>query len=400
MDSSPGFLVHPPLSSLPCSDAHGCTPNPEPWTLWTPWTLHVPKRKIRRKMPSSDLDHNYRSVRPPHRSSSNLDRGPSSHLVDTVQQFQFDPTPPSPGNPTSTLPAYAYSQRVQTPPKRPSISTDLDSYAREARLTGFISDPPTEDNSPDPHDFYRPFRDPFTDRLPGQTDIVVLGKEGGMTTSTCPRKPNLASARTNGATPKYAPLHSRTGGRPSQCSGSPVSGNTSPLTAAKSSPNLSGTARNRQTSLKDLVDKFNQTPNEKPLLPAKPGARSTSSSTKAAGRGQSHVKPRPPVPPISSTVGGSTSGSKQLRDKTGNPPRAAPRRGFSNDDLDRPNHPSLRPEMAYNPNTTRWVTRVICQNHHHFDRAETSGSDYACFLLSLSVSMGRVYHIQDQAHSC
>ncbi|KAG8525372.1 uncharacterized protein KY384_009016 [Bacidia gigantensis] len=57
----------------------------------------------------------------------------------------------------------------------------------------------------------------------------------------------------------------------------------SPLSAAKSSPTLSSTARNRQTSLQELVNKFNQTPDEVPPLPKKPASRSPSASS---SRGQ------------------------------------------------------------------------------------------------------------------
>lgn len=227
-----------------------------------------------------------------------------------------------------TLPAYTYSQPLQTtPPKCPSISTNFENYALEAGLNGFTSDPPPEENSPDPHDFYKPFRDPFTETRPGQRDIVVLGKGEGMTTSTYQRKPNSAATRANGTTPKQVPLHPRTGARHPPRNGSPTSGNSSPLSAAKSSPNLSGTARNRQTSLKDLVDKFNQTPNEKPLLPAKPGARSTSASFHSASKVQNNVRTRTPLHPTTPGGGGSTNNSKLVQDKPRDPTKSTHRRG-------------------------------------------------------------------------
>ena len=287
-------------------------------------------------MPSSDFDHNYYTLQHPRRPSqeSNHDQFPS--VLDNADRKLCNPTPPSPDDQVSVIPTYSYSHPLQTPPKRPSISTDFDSYASEARLNGFTSDPPTDDNSPDPHDFYKPFRDPFTEALPGQRDIVVLGKEEGMTTSSYQRKPNPVPGRINGSSSKHAPIHPRISTRPSQYSASPTSGNSSPLNAAKSSPNLSGTARNRQTSLKDLVDKFNQTPNEKPLLPAKPGARSAASLLKPVSRPQALGRTRTPSQPALSGAGDSTNNSKSIREKPKNPSRSAQRRNYSNDGIRSP----------------------------------------------------------------
>ncbi|KAI4193120.1 MAG: hypothetical protein LQ348_002958 [Seirophora lacunosa] len=55
-----------------------------------------------------------------------------------------------------------------------------------------------------------------------------------------------------------------------------ASSHPSQLNSAKSNPTLSTTPRARQTSLKDLVNRFNQTPDEVPPLPRKTSSRSPS----------------------------------------------------------------------------------------------------------------------------
>ncbi|KAL8713541.1 MAG: hypothetical protein Q9220_002403 [cf. Caloplaca sp. 1 TL-2023] len=91
----------------------------------------------------------------------------------------------------------------------------------------------------------------------------------------------------------------------------------SPLASTKSNPTLSNTTRNRQTSLKDLVNRFNQNPDEVPPLPRKTNSRSTSthsnsgnanpathiSYARARTSSQSKVNPQEKVPGVYS-VGG------------------------------------------------------------------------------------------------
>jgi len=294
------------------------------------------------KMPSSDSDHNYYTLGHSRRPSQQSDHDQFPHSVDNADDLQCNPTPPSPDDQIRTLPAYTYSQPLQTPPKRPSVSTNFGNYAADASVNGFTCDPPTDDNSPDPHDFYRPYRDPFTETLSNHRDIVVAGREDGMTTSAYQRRPNPISARANGTASKHAPLPPRSNARPSHCSASPPSSNTSPLSAAKSSPNLFNTARARQTSLKDLVNKFNQTPNEKPLLPSKPGARSTSASVNPAARSQNYARARAPSQPKVSGAGDSTQHSKLGRDQPRNPSRSTQRRNYANDGA----HPTTNPAQG------------------------------------------------------
>lgn len=170
--------------------------------------------------------------------------GPTESLISPLQPFTYDPS-----------------------------AVNLDRYASNASINGFSGSPSTEDGSLDPHDFYRRYQDPFPgpNEAPGAASIVVQKRE--MTTSREQRKPNAPSQiRTNGT--KFPSLSSRMPN--SQAS---PSTDISALSATRSTPNFSNTARNRQTSLRDLVNKFNQTPNEAPPVPSKTQSRSTSTNS-------------------------------------------------------------------------------------------------------------------------
>ncbi len=180
----------------------------------------------------------------------------------------------------SPLPAYAYNPAAV---KRPQVSTTFEQYASDASVNGFTGEPPREDDSPDPHEFYRRYQNSFarasTEGL-GQGDIVVAKREDGMTRSRHQQMPTAVSARANGF--DSPSLSSRVhGGHTSRYQTSPLS-DKSPLGLAKSNPALSNTAKNRQTSLKDLVDRFNSNTDEVPPLPRKTTSRSTSSTSNPA----------------------------------------------------------------------------------------------------------------------
>ncbi len=189
---------------------------------------------------------------------------PTESLISPLQPFAYDPS-----------------------------AVNLDRYASNASINGFSGSPSTEDGSPDPHDFYRQYQDPFPgpSEAPGSVSIVVQKRE--MTTSREQRKPNAPSQiRTNGT--KFPSLSSRMPN--SQAS---PSADKSALSATRSTPNISNTARNRQTSLRDLVNKFNQTPNELPPVPSKTQSRSTSTNSNppannhARARTSSQSTPQP-----------------------------------------------------------------------------------------------------------
>ena len=79
-----------------------------------------------------------------------------------------------------------------------------------------------------------------------------------------------------------SPLASRYSSRYDARSTSSSSTEKSALAGARSNPHLAALPRNRQTSLQELVNKFNQTPDEVPPIPSKPGSRSTSTTTSPA----------------------------------------------------------------------------------------------------------------------
>lgn len=167
----------------------------------------------------------------------------------------------------------------------------------DASLNGFTSEPPNID-SPDPHEFYRQYRDSFIRREPndiyGQADIAASGREDGMTTSRTSQRSTPTVVRMNG----YAPstLASRVGSRPAPRSSISPLPDKGPLLGAKSHPQLTAnTPRNRQTSLQDLVNKFNQTPDEVPPLPSTANSRSNS-VTKGPTVGHGYRQPKSRIP--------------------------------------------------------------------------------------------------------
>ena len=244
-------------------------------------------------MAASNSDHNYYTLEqrrqtsqssPYHQSDlSDLNSHPA-HRAATADTFSHLPT---------------YNHRPPTHPSQrgPSATASFEQYVSDARLNGFTVDPPNLDNSPDPHDFYRQYRDPFRrESVEGyhQTDIVVARRdvEEGMTTSRSSPRSTLTT-RANGTGPPL--LASRVTNRSNQRNPSSTLAEKSPPSGAKSNPQLTNTVRNRQASLQDLVNKFNQTPDELPPLPAQPGSRSTSATrSPAVAHGPNHFRSRTP----------------------------------------------------------------------------------------------------------
>lgn len=187
---------------------------------------------------------------------------PTESLISPLQPFTYDPS-----------------------------AANLERYASNASING---GPSCEDGSPNPHDFYRRYQDPFSGVAEGQQQADLLAQKGDvrMTTSREIRRPNPSQIRTNGT--KFPSLSSRMpNGRASPTADKSV------LSAARSTPNFSNTPRNRQTSLKDLVNRFNQTPDEVPPVPSKTQSRSTSTNSNppannhARARTASQSKPQP-----------------------------------------------------------------------------------------------------------
>ena len=161
-------------------------------------------------------------------------------------------------------------------PKRPPVTASFDHFASDASLSGFTSDVPNTASHSDPHDFYRR-RTPYKKEA-GQdynhSDVGVRKREENMIATS--RSPHRLSTAYN------SPLATRFGSRyDARITPSPNSDRPS-ITGAKSNPQLGSIGRNRQTSLQELVNRFNQTPDEVPPLPTKPGSRSTSTNTSPA----------------------------------------------------------------------------------------------------------------------
>lgn len=235
---------------------------------------------------------------------------PSASSYDPALR-DFDSTSPTSSIPP--LPAYTYTPSV----KRPKVSTSSEHSTSSTRVNG------TGRDSPDPHDFYRHHQHQFgkgsVDGL-GQGDIRVERRDGrmghqqrsGPMSRATGQNLHAVSSRTN-AYGYYSPTSDR-----------------SPLSAAKSSPTLN-TARNRQTSLKDLVDKFNQKPDETLPLPRKSGSRSPSTSSNPSTSTRA-VKPRNSSLSFRSGSGPSRMGIVSESSRSSANTRPHPRRGRTNED--------------------------------------------------------------------
>ena len=247
----------------------------------------------------------------------------SSYALEDHQNLasssSYDPAAPD-SDPTSrpssipTLPAYTYTPSV----KRPKLPTSLEQSTSSTGVNG------TGRNSPDPHDFYRHHQHQLGKGLIdglGQGDIRVERRDGSM--GHQPRSGPIS--RVNGQKMHAVPSRINTHDYHS----SPTS-DRSPLSAAKSSPTLT-TARNRQTSLKDLVDKFNQTPDETLPLPRKSGSRSPSAGSNPSTSAHT-LKPRNSSLSFRNGSGSSRkiSVSESLRSNPN--ARPLPRRGRTNED--------------------------------------------------------------------
>ena len=226
-------------------------------------------------MSTVDSDHNHYVLD----SRSTADYDPSTVNAHASDDHSLPTSVASPSRSSSQFLPYTYNPVTG---KRPQVSTSFEQYATGAGINGYTGEPSKEDDSPDPHEFYRHYQNSFarasTEPL-GQGDIVVTKREDGMTRSRPQQTPTPVTARANGF--DLPSLSSRVhGGQTSRYQTSPLNERSSGGT--KSNPALSSTARNRQTSLKDLVDRFNANADEVPPLPRKPNSRSASSSSNHA----------------------------------------------------------------------------------------------------------------------
>lgn len=279
-------------------------------------------------MPTLDLDHNHYTVGRHRQNSQSSGYGPTTQPATDL----LNPAPDSPvDHSLPTLPAYTYNL---SPTRRPVVSTAFKEHPSSANVNGFARDLARDDNdSPDPHDFYRRYQDQFATGSAeglGQADIVVAKREDSMVVPRQQRRSSPISARANGS--KLPPLASRV--QSSQVSRNPSASSVdnSPLNNAKSSPALSNTGRNRQTSLKDLVQRFNQTPDEVPPLPRKSASRSTSTNSNqsfSVNYGKARTLSQSKSPGFGATAKGSVS----AQEHTGTVPRLHQRRGRNSEDV-------------------------------------------------------------------
>lgn len=216
-------------------------------------------------MPTLNSDHNLYPA-PRHRPNSPSARyDPFLHT--TIDHLNSPPTL------NVKQPVYSFNHPLGQGPR---LAPPFDDRTLSASINQFPPEPFPEDDLLDPHDFYRRYQN--TDgRGPmeglGQSDLVVVQPGDNMMTSHQHARPNLGPVRTNGV--KLGLLSSRVHGVYGSRNQS-SSTEHSPIATAKSSSTASGASRNRQTSLKDLVDRFNQTPDEVPPLPRKSASRSAS----------------------------------------------------------------------------------------------------------------------------
>lgn len=209
-------------------------------------------------------------------STDHHQHDPSSLDVSNQQNVESNNASPA-AAPSYSIPpllAYTYGPLNVT---APAITTDFEQSPSDANINGFPDTPERDTRSPDPHEFYRRYQDSFSrSSREGlrQGDIVVDKRDDDMSMSRHHRRHSPPSSRAGASKP--SPLTSRAYTPHGARYASTTSSEPSPLNSAKSNPTLSNTPRNRQTSLKDLVNRFNQTPDEVPPLPRKISSRSAS----------------------------------------------------------------------------------------------------------------------------
>ena len=184
-----------------------------------------------------------------------------------------------------TLPAFAYRQSQDYSPKRPTIDTNVDRSLANGPLPSRSRASSQLDNSPDPHEFYRQYRDSFirnTGSVYGGTlDALQADSGNGMTATRLAQRNTPSTSRPNGYTP--SPVTSRWSSRfEDRNASSPLADRGSASSSKTGAPNVY-IPRGRQTSLQALVNKFNSNPDETPPVPgSKTSSRSTSANSPSA----------------------------------------------------------------------------------------------------------------------
>ncbi|KAI9796152.1 MAG: hypothetical protein M1833_006490 [Piccolia ochrophora] len=195
-------------------------------------------------MPSTGFDHNYYTQH--HRRPSS----PPSRLPALDVANPFSST-------DALLQPLVYSSARDHPgstPRSTAVSNSFDS-------AGLYGPPGSNDAdyTADPHEYYRPFQDV------SHAATTSEQLETMTTTATTSRRP-LPRQRGHAAKHQQAsgPGESRTSTRSSAIQPNGLSS----LNSTKSTPTLSTSSRSRQSSLKDLVDRFNQSSVDSLPLPS------------------------------------------------------------------------------------------------------------------------------------
>ena len=253
-------------------------------------------------------------------------------------------------SPTDSIPPLLPYTYGQTPVKRPVISTSFEHTPIDPAVNAFTETPSREDSSPDPHEFYRRYQDSFSrSSREGlrQADIVLAGRDEEMPTSRYqPRHSPLSSGHGGPKPPSLSTKSFTThGGRYPSTS----SAEQSPLSTTKSNQALSNSARSRQSSLKDLVNRFNQTPDEVPPLPRKSTSRSTSANSNPPSS-VSYNRAR------TSSQSKSTKPDSALPAHRANTPKLYQRRGRTTDNVSIAPQSHVAAQVASSPYASQSMT--------------------------------------------
>ncbi|KAI9843936.1 MAG: hypothetical protein M1838_002403 [Thelocarpon superellum] len=245
-------------------------------------------------MASGNLDHNFfpQSFYDARSTHPTYDYPPHNLPRSAPARRRSSPPPPAPSSPppTDARRPRLHASQSSPPSPEPSPSPAPTTYAlrrspsRSSPLSARPFDrsvhalsyapsthaPPAHDDPSDPHDFYRQFKDPFTGQAPGFTQHLDIRSDrelrDGMTTATRPSEPTVLLSVAQSR--KYPPPPRAPAA--TQYSSSTV--------RAKSTSN--NPPRARQTSLQDLVNRFNQDhEGPSPTTKARPPANGRSASS-------------------------------------------------------------------------------------------------------------------------
>ena len=197
-----------------------------------------------------------------------LDQGDGTQSTSSPSAYNFARTVKNPASPTNASSLLPLPATTYTPPS----ANRSKAATLEQNISSFRANGIPRDDSPDPHDFYR---------RPHEDDRIHIGKRGGQGD----RRIEHRNGGMIGAGPhsRPSPISTKVGSRYN-----PTPAESSPLSGTKPKPTLSKPIGKRNTSLKDLVDRFNQTTDGALPLPN----RSTSRSPSASPGGHHTVRAR------------------------------------------------------------------------------------------------------------